>query len=61
MGEESGIIKDILELQKLLKEGVEISVRENGREKKIKYIGFFESGKMVIEGEVDQAVVLSGG
>ena len=30
---------------------------ENGREKKIKYIGFFESGKMVIE--VGKLVVIS--
>lgn len=37
------------ELQKLLKDGVEICVYENGKRKKIKYIGFFESGKMVIE------------
>ena len=49
MGEGGKILKKIIELQKLLKDGVEISVRENGREKKIKYIGFFESGKMVIE------------
>ena len=49
MEEESGDLKDIIKLQKLLKDGVEICVYENGTRKKIKYIGFFESGKMVIE------------